>query len=161
MGKRVFIAIGSNLGDRAENCRRAAALLGSSGRVELIAQSPLYETEPWGVKDQAPFVNSVIEVATGLSPLELLGLLKTIELEMGRKASPRWHERLIDMDIIFYGDEVVREEGLIVPHPRLQERAFVLVPLADIAPEFVHPALGKSVRVILAGIKGAGWVKRL
>ena len=160
-GKRVFIAIGSNQGDREENCLRAARLLGSSGKAEVICQSPLYETEPWGVKEQTPFVNSAIEIRTELAPIALLGLLKSIELDMGRKASPRWSERVIDLDILFFGDEVVREKGLDVPHPRLCERAFVLVPLSDIAPEFVHPVLGKSVREMLAGLKDAGWVRRV
>ena len=91
----------------------------------------------------------------------MLGLLRSIEMEMGRKASPRWSARVIDLDILFFGDEVVRDKGLDVPHPRLCERAFVLVPLADIAPEFVHPVLNKSVKEMLAGLKDAGWVRRI
>jgi len=161
MQRRVFIAIGSNKDDREANCRKATALIGSSAGVELIAQSPLYETEPWGVREQAPFVNSVVEVSTDLTPAGLLAVLKTIELEMGRTPSPRWHSREIDLDILFYGDEVVDVAGLKVPHPRLHERVFVLAPLADIAPDFIHPVLKKSVREMFLELKDAGWVKRL
>jgi len=161
MERRVFIAIGSNKGDREANCRRATALIGSSAGVELIARSPLYETEPWGVREQAAFVNSVVEVSTGLTPTELLAELKAIESAMGRTSSPKWHAREIDLDILFYGDEVVEEAGLKVPHPCLHERAFVLAPLADIAPDFIHPVLKKSVREMLSELKDAGWVKRL
>jgi len=161
MAERVFISIGSNIGDRVENCLRAERLLASSGKAEVIRRSRLYETEPWGVKGQPAFINSVVEVATGLAPGELLAFLKSIEAGIGRTPSPRWGERVIDLDILFYGGVVVSEDGLSVPHPRLHERAFVLAPLADIAPDFIHPVLNKSVKEMLAGLKDAGWVRRL
>jgi len=161
MAESVFISIGSNLGDRVENCLRAERLLAESGKAEIIRRSRLYETEPWGVKGQPPFINSVIEVETELAPGELLSLLKSIETEVGRTPSPRWGERVIDLDILFYGDEVVSEEGLTVPHPRLHERAFVLAPLAEIAPDFIHPVLKISVEQMLAGLKDAGWVRAI
>lgn len=161
MEERVFISIGSNIGDREENCREAARLIAISGRAEVVRRSRLYETEPWGVKEQPPFVNSVVEVATELSPGGLLSLLKSIEAGMGRTPSPRWGERVIDLDILFYGSEVVSEEGLVVPHPRLHERAFVLVPLAEIAPDLIHPVMKISVRDMLNGLKDAGWVRAI
>jgi 2-amino-4-hydroxy-6-hydroxymethyldihydropteridine diphosphokinase len=161
--QRVFIAIGSNLGDRVENCRRAVDLVTSDkGSVTLIRSSSFYETEPWGVAGQGPFINSVIEVRTGLSPVALLGFLKSVELEMGRTTQPvRWGPRLIDLDIIFYGDKVVKDEGLVVPHPYAHERAFVLVPLSEIAPDFVHPLLGKKVSELVEALPEKKGVKRL
>jgi len=161
--QRVFIAIGSNLGDRVENCRRAADLVTSDkGKVTLIRSSSFYETEPWGVAGQGAFINSVIEIRTGLPPEALLGFLKSIEQKMGRTTQPvRWGPRLIDLDIIFYGDKVVEEEGLVVPHPYAHLRAFVLVPLAEIAPDFVHPLLGKKVSELVEALPDKKGVKRL
>lgn len=161
MEKRVFISIGSNLGDRVENCRRAVRLLVGSGKAEVVKESSLYETEPWGISEQGAFVNSVVEVRTALGPAELLGLLKGIEQEMGRAPAVKWGVRIIDLDIVFYGTDVVEVEGLVIPHPRMHERAFVLAPLAEIAPGFKHPVLGKDVSALLEGLKDPGWVKRI
>lgn len=158
MNDRVFIALGSNLGDRAGNLRKAAALIERQTRV--ISVSPFYETEPWGDTGQGPFINAVIEVRTQLGPAELLSSLKSIEEEMGRKPERRWGPRLIDLDIIFYGDKIIEKEGLKIPHPGAHERAFVLVPLNDIAPEFIHPSLGKTISVLAGGIGSKG-VKRI
>ncbi len=152
MGKRVFISIGSNLGDRVSNCRTAVRLLGAEDEVDVVRESSLYETEPWGMTAQPSFVNSVVEVSTGLSPRELLKVLKAIERRMGRVPGPRWGERVIDLDIVFYGDSVVEEEGLSIPHPHAHERAFVLAPLEEIAPEFVHPVLKVKVSELLSSL---------
>ncbi len=161
MDKKVFISVGSNIGDREGNCRRAVSLLCGKGPVELVSESSLYETEPWGRVEQGAFVNSAVEVRTPLAPADLLALLKGIEAKMGRTPSPRWGERVIDLDIIFYGDEVVKAEGLSIPHPRAHERAFVLAPLAEITPGFVHPVLKKSVSSLLRELRDAGWVRKL
>lgn len=147
----VYIGIGSNLGDRAGNCKKAAKLLGEAGEVKSV--SPLYESAAWGVVDQPSFINGVVELRTKVSPEELLSELKSIEIKMGRvKSSVRYGPRLIDLDIIFFGDEVVVSSELAVPHPLMHKRAFVLVPLSDIAPDFIHPVLLKSVRELLKAL---------
>ncbi|MBI5826993.1 MAG: 2-amino-4-hydroxy-6-hydroxymethyldihydropteridine diphosphokinase [Deltaproteobacteria bacterium] len=148
--QKVFIAIGSNLGHRAANCARAIELIGRLKDTEVVGKSSLYETEPWGVTGQPGFINAAVEVRTSLEPEELLRALKSIEAGMGRKETGRWGPRTIDLDIIFYGDMVVEKEGLTIPHPRLQERAFVLVPLNEIAPDFMHPVLKKTVSELTA-----------
>jgi len=160
--ERVFIAIGSNLGDRAANCRKAAGLLGrDNSRVCIVALSALYESEPWGIAGQAPFLNLVAEVATALAPAELLARLKEIEDTLGRVVTERWGPRLIDLDIVYYGARVIREEGLTIPHPHAHERGFVLAPLAEIAPDFVDPVRKETVVELLALLKEDGIIRRL
>lgn len=151
-----FIAIGSNLGDRIANVRKAAALVADGVRARLLSMSGLYETKPWGIKEQPWFVNAVIMVETGLTPLELLAHTKKIEAEMGRKRELRWGPRTIDLDIIFYDGLVMEEDGLTIPHPGAHERAFVMVPLAEIAPDFVHPTLGRKAAEIAEGLDRSG-----
>ncbi len=146
----VYISIGSNLGDKAANCNMAAEFL--SEIAEIKSTSKLYETAPWGNVDQPPFINSAIEISTNLSPPVLLAALKEIESRMGRDDSTnaqRWAPRVIDLDIIFFGDMVVHLDSLTIPHPLSHERAFVLVPLCEIAPGTVHPVLKKTVRELL------------
>lgn len=158
---RVFISIGSNLGDRAGNCREAVRRVAANGGIRLVRESSLYETEPWGVVDQGPFINSVIEIETQTAPGELFAFLKKVESDMGRTQNERWGPRTIDLDIIFYGDRSIDEERLTVPHPSMLERAFVLVPLNEIAPDLIHPALGKTVSELLRDLPGKGGVQRL
>jgi 2-amino-4-hydroxy-6-hydroxymethyldihydropteridine diphosphokinase len=164
---RAFISIGSNLGERFENIREALEGISVDPAVETIRKSSLYETRPWGRADQPLFINAVVEVETSLKPVDLLGFLKRLEAEMGRPPSPpsigkdRWGPRVIDMDIVFYGDMVVREEGLTIPHPHAHERDFVMVPLEEIAPGFVHPVLGKKISELSRPFKEAGGCKRL
>lgn len=141
----VHLCLGSNLGDRKANCLRAVEEL--KGRGIIIKRvSALHETEPWGKTDQPRFINMAVEADTGLSPEDLLSVLKEIERGMGREDGPRWGPRAIDLDILFYGEEVISSERLMIPHPLLQERAFVLIPLSEIAPDRVHPVSGKTVR---------------
>lgn len=145
--KQVFLALGSNLGDRLHNLRQAIFSL-PPGVLPLRA-SPVYETPPWGVEDQPRFLNMVIEAVTPLQPLELLNHLKTQEKRLGRQESVRYGPRLIDMDILFYEDQIFNHAQLQIPHPRLHERAFVLLPLNDLIPEFQHPLLKKSITTLL------------
>ena len=143
-----YLALGSNLGDRPANLRAALAAL--PPKVKVLAESPVYETQPWGAPDQPLYLNMVIRGETALSPRALLAHVKTLEVQLGRVPSIRYGPRKIDIDILFYDDRIIETADLIVPHPRLQERAFVLVPLADLAPDLIHPLLGCSVRDLLA-----------
>ena len=140
----VFLGLGSNQGDRAEQIRKATALV-----VQYIGKiakkSPVYETEPWGNPGQEPFLNQVIMVNTVLDPRALLEAIARIEKEMGRQRKEKWGPRVIDLDILFYGKRIVRDKGLDIPHPELHKRAFVLVPLMEIAPDWEHPVLKKPV----------------
>lgn len=147
-----YIGIGSNLGDRKENCLRAIRLLRENG-IDVIKESSLYETEPWGVEDQPRFINMVVMVETTKPPMELLNTLKSIESEMGRKPSKRWGPRLIDLDILLYGDLVLSEDVLKIPHPLLEKREFVLIPLSEIAPDLVHPISGKTIAELLKELR--------
>lgn len=141
-----YLAIGSNLGDRVDNLRRAVAML--APEVTLVAASPLYETAPAYVVDQPRFVNGALKVETGLGPRALLTKLKDIEQAVGRQPGLRYGPRIVDLDILFLGDTVLADRDLEIPHPRLAERLFVLRPLADIAPSLVHPVLMRSVEAL-------------
>ena len=154
MNESVYLALGTNLGDREENLSRARALL--SPKVKIIEASPIYITPPWGYEDQPDFLNQVLEVQTKLKPRPLLKFLKKIETKMGRLETFRNGPRLIDIDILFYGQRVIRGTELSIPHPRLYERAFVLVPLNDIAPNFIHPVLNMTVETMLSKIDVKG-----
>jgi 2-amino-4-hydroxy-6-hydroxymethyldihydropteridine diphosphokinase len=141
----VYLGIGSNLGDKQGNCLDALERLSTKG-ISISKRSAIYETQPWGVDDQPDFVNMAVEAETGMSPEELLVTLKEIECEMGRKAGTRWGPRLIDLDVLFYDDRIVQSKDLVIPHPLLHKRDFVLLPLAEISPECVHPVLKKTIR---------------
>ena len=139
-----YIALGSNLGDKEANLRRALELLIERG-VEIVKTSTFISTEPYGVTDQPTFLNGVCEVRTSLEPLALLHILLAIEQEMGRVRLRHWGERNIDLDLLLYEDVVLDTGELKLPHPDMQNRDFVLLPLAEIAPKLVHPILQKSI----------------
>ncbi len=144
----VFIGIGSNLGDREENCRNAIKLLIERG-IKVTKLSPKLETDPWGVKDQPKFINVVIEAETDQEPSDLLNVLKNIEAELGRRGEIRWGPRVIDLDILLYDTQVIKTNGLEIPHPGMRDRDFVLKPLAKIAPDIQHPVFRKSIKELL------------
>lgn len=143
----VYLGLGSNLGDRSANLQRALGLL--DAQLKLRAVSSLYETEPWGYQDQPRFLNCACAVTTLLPPRELLAAVKHVERSMGREPSFPDGPRLIDVDILLYGQSVLSEPDLEIPHPRLAERAFVLVPLSEIDPSLVHPVLKRTVGDLL------------
>ena len=144
----VYLALGSNLGDRLANLRQAIASL--TPQMDVKSKSAVYETPPWGYEDQPKFLNQVIKAKTYLEPEPLLKHLKRLEVALGRKESFPNGPRLIDLDILFYDDQVLNTPSLVIPHPRLQERGFVLLPLMDIDPELIHPVSQKSVREMAA-----------
>ncbi|MBE9528864.1 MAG: 2-amino-4-hydroxy-6-hydroxymethyldihydropteridine diphosphokinase [Proteobacteria bacterium] len=156
----VFISIGSNRGNRAAMCHEAITRMGSLKDVTVISKSALYETEPVGLIAEGPFINCVVELSTTLAARELLGRLKEIEVELGRVKARRWAPRIIDLDILFYGTEIIDEDGLCIPHRELVNRAFVLIPMAEIAGGFCHPLLGTIITELAAQVEDQGGVKR-
>ena len=140
----VYIGIGSNLGDRHKNCLRAIELM-KQNWLSVVKQSLVHETAPWGLTEQPAFLNMAVEAETGLAPLELLGLLKKIEKDMGRQETVRWGSRIIDLDILLYDDIILKTDALVIPHPLMHEREFVLDPLAELAEDLIHPVLKKRI----------------
>ena len=146
----VYLGLGSNMGDREDNLDRALGFLSPRLRIEKI--SSVYDTEPIGNVNQPRFLNLVCQVYTRLAPSELLTLAKGIEKKLGRVFGRPNTPRPIDIDILFYGDQVIETPELIIPHPKLTDRAFVLIPLNEIAPDLVHPVNGKTIKQLLKGI---------
>ena len=148
-----YISIGSNMGDRVLNCRRAITFLEESGSVRVLQQSLFYLTEPVDYLDQGWFINAAVQIETQLDPFQLLAALKMVEARVGRTSSSiRFGPRVLDMDIIFYGDRVMETPNLVVPHPRMHNRCFILTPLCDIDPDIVHPVFNKRVQDLLENL---------
>lgn len=150
----VYLALGTNLGERLTNLREARQAM--SSRVRIIACSPIYETPPWGITDQPAFLNQVVKACTSLAPQALLDFLKGLEVELGRQATYQNGPRLIDIDILFYDDLVLNTSLLTLPHPRMEGRPFVWLPLADLAPDLRHPLTDKTARQVLAELDTTG-----
>lgn len=159
-GVIVFIGIGSNMGDPVFQCREAVRRLGAEPGIRLLRLSALYRTEPVGQSDQPWFVNAVAEIRSGQRPRVLLETLKRIEREMGRVEGPRWGPRAIDLDLLLYGQEVIAEQGMVIPHPEMHRRRFVLEPLCELASYVVHPAFGVSARGLLDRLHDPARVER-
>ena len=150
MTHQLYFSLGTNLGDRLANLLNAISYL--PPKVDPVVRSSIYESQPWGYSDQPAFLNQIIKAATNLEPLDLLAFFKSTEVQMGRQETFRFGPRLIDLDILFYDELVLETPTLMIPHPRIAERAFILVPLAEIAPELIHPVLGKSIQQLKAGV---------
>jgi 2-amino-4-hydroxy-6-hydroxymethyldihydropteridine diphosphokinase len=148
MNATVFLLLGTNMGDRNKNLAETLTAI-AKGIGKIRKKSSVYETAAWGKTDQEPFYNQVIELETLLNPQQVLGELLAIEQKMGRKRMDPWGERIIDADILFYGDEIIKTNDLIVPHPQLTYRRFTLVPLNEIAPDLVHPIFQKKISELL------------
>jgi 2-amino-4-hydroxy-6-hydroxymethyldihydropteridine diphosphokinase len=157
----VYLSLGSNVGDRAGYLRRALAKIGKHPRIKLGAISSFYDTEPLEYPNQEWFVNAVCAIETDLPPMALLDSLQGIENELQRERSIRWGPRTIDLDILYYDEELVAEARLIIPHIRMHDRSFVLVPLAEIAPEVLHPILGVTAHELLEQLTRATEVRLL
>ena len=156
----IFLSLGSNLGDRQAVLALAREQIAK--RVgEISSESSVYETEPWGVADQPAFLNQVIRVETTLAPEEVLRIILDIEHELGRVRYERWGARVIDIDLLYYNALVLDSARLTLPHPRLQDRLFNLIPLAEIAPGFVHPSLKKTSLELLESCTDDGVVSRI
>jgi 2-amino-4-hydroxy-6-hydroxymethyldihydropteridine diphosphokinase len=146
---KAFIGLGSNLGDREANIRQALQFLEQLPETTIVRGSSLYDTEPVGVSDQPNFLNGVVQIETHLSPRQLLWNLMLIERRLGRVRTRQWGPRVIDLDLLLYGEEVVDEDDLQVPHPLMTQRSFVMVPLVEIEPLLVHPVTNQTMLSIL------------
>ncbi len=161
MGHIAYIGIGSNLGDKLVHCEKAISEILRIDRQKLLAKSSFYKTQPIGYRSQDWFVNGVIKIETDLEAHELLQTLKTIESQLGRAETFRWGPRTIDLDILFFDDIQIRTEGLQIPHPLIQDRQFVLIPLVEIDRDLIHPVFKKTIQELLNSFKEDQGVEKL
>ena len=161
MPHTAYIGIGSNLGSREKNCLAAMERMATHESIALTSRSSLYETEPFGKTDQNRFVNAVVQIETTLTPENLLETLLKIEQDMGRVRTEKWGPRIIDLDILFYEDQIIQEEALQIPHPGIPERSFVLVPMKEIAGDYIHPQLQKSMQALCESLTDREKVRRI
>ena len=145
-----YISVGSNIGDKLANCQKGVTSLAEAGRCRILAQSRIYATEPVDYEDQDWFVNMVVKLETSLDPFHLLDHIENIQRAAGRIQDPiRFGPRILDLDIVLYDDRVIESERLVIPHPRMHKRRFVLKPICDIDPSIIHPVLKKEMRALL------------
>jgi 2-amino-4-hydroxy-6-hydroxymethyldihydropteridine diphosphokinase len=161
MGHIAYIGIGSNLGDKLDHCEKAVSEILKTDRHKLLAKSSFYRTQPIGYTSQDWFVNGVIKIETDLEAHELLRALKTAESQLGRTETFRWGPRTIDLDILFFDDVEIHTEGLQIPHPLIQDRQFILIPLVEIDRNLIHPVLKKTIQELLNSLKEDQGVAKL
>ena len=161
MSHNAFIAIGSNLGTPKENCIEAIDIISSNPDIKITSKSSFYQTAPVGNTEQDWFINSVIKISTKLNPDILLSALLKIESKMGRIRKEKWGPRIIDLDLLFYDNLVIKQKDLTLPHPEIQKRNFVLQPLNEIGENFIHPSLRKSISTLLKESKDNSVVKKI
>ena len=160
-GAGVYLGLGTNLGDRRGNLAQAIKSLESGLDIKVLRTSGIYETAPWGITGQPDFLNMVVEISTYLSPRQLLDHVTGLEQDLGREAGPRFGPRLIDVDILLYGTDVVDEPDLCIPHASMHLRAFVLVPLAELIPDHVHPIVGTTISYLAGQVDGLAGVRQV
>jgi 2-amino-4-hydroxy-6-hydroxymethyldihydropteridine diphosphokinase len=155
----VYLLLGSNLGDRQGHLRMCLTRLGALGKITAV--SSIYQTKAWGKTDQPDFLNQVIEILVEEKPNEFLSMILATEIDMGRVRQEQWGSRIIDIDILLFGDRIVDNDRLKIPHPQLPNRRFALTPLSEIAPHFHHPTLNKTISELLASCRDALPVEKL
>lgn len=157
----VFLLLGTNMGNRLQHLQQACSLLSAhTDTIHITAVSSVYETAAWGKLEQDDYLNQAMKIETSLSPEELLAVTSSVEMAMGRIRKKVWEPRIIDIDILFYGDQIIHKHKLIIPHPHLQDRKFVLIPLAEIASGLIHPILKKNIGSLLLSCPDPLWVKK-
>ena len=149
MSNGIYLLLGTNLGSRLQNLQEAKNQI-TKAVGTIVKASSVYETEPWGVSDQPKYLNEVIQISTARTPHEVLNELLRIEKALGRIRGGKWEARIVDIDLLFYNNEIINTKELVLPHPRLHERNFTLIPLAEIASDFIHPVFNKSINALLA-----------
>lgn len=157
----VYLSLGSNLGDKLSNLQNALDELALREDTSVTSFSSVYETEPYGFHDQPMYYNCAAEVRTSMAPLDFVAACKAIEKKLGRTDAPRYHPRVVDIDLLYYGSQILRLQGISIPHAQVHLRRFVLEPLAEIAPDYVDPVLRQSVRSLLAELQDPLKVYRL
>ncbi|HBX52746.1 MAG: 2-amino-4-hydroxy-6-hydroxymethyldihydropteridine diphosphokinase [Bacteroidetes bacterium RIFOXYA12_FULL_35_11] len=157
---QVFLLLGSNIGDRKKTLETACNAINTEAG-EILKMSAIYETEPWGYQSELKYLNQVIQINTNLSPIELLQKIHKIEEDMGRiRKAGAYSDRTIDIDILFYDDIIISDKELQIPHPRLHERKFTLIPLYEIAPDFIHPVFKKRIEELILVCKDKSFIKK-